>query len=484
MGRGTARKPRSPPLATPTRASMGVPLSDFDSTGPSPESQPSPVPHCAKCGGPSPVSDREWCDRCEAIDLGEDLGRQHPVPKAVQPPSAPLTVSIDPLAAWRTSERCHSLQALSLPISLDIKTEAQPAVLFPFFRCGDLGLLTGLAGCGKTTFASDLILAMILPRSLQGAGKSIAGLFRADELWSRSGRVAIIDAEGSQEEWAIRLRRTVISRGLDPDLPEIQDHILTRLHYFDAFDLGLSNPQTWPDACRETILLLDSLHCRFVVMDSLASVWCPPSVNEQEWIVRAMIPWRDQGRRMDVTSLILAHTARPSKDRPSSSTGMPLGSSRQEANADVVLSLSQSKTGCKLTVNKQRRAWWIAKGVSAELTWGDRGAGFVGTVGGSSWSDWPPGTIPPALSIHYVAILETLMRARSPLTQEALTERSGVNRPEVSRALALFLIPKRLVDQVGGSGHTGSPFVYVATDAGKAALTYHRKIEPEEKKKS
>ena len=249
----------------------------------------------------------------------------------------------------------------------------EPAILHPFFGKGDLGILAGPAGCGKTTAALNILLSFVVP---QMEGASLDGVFRVGEVFSARARVALVDAENPKDRCGSMVRGQLESRGIPIDAAG------DRLLHVDARDLIGRHGASATDRAIALARLLARREVEFFVGDSIARIFDPEDVRSEGWVQRCLVPFRHECQRLGISGLFLAHTARPG-EKASGPQG-PFGSVFQDAQTDVVLmarSLDAKGSGIRIEHKKSRRPRRIRGNTAVEWK-------FTGDGGYSVRSDW------------------------------------------------------------------------------------------------
>jgi hypothetical protein len=234
----------------------------------------------------------------------------------------------------------------------------EPAMLAPFCAPGDLLNISGPAGCGKTSIATDILLAAAHPGR---HGVALGGAMRFTEPSFGTLKCAVMDAETSKGRWDSMLARKCAQEGLCPE-------DLAGIRYLRASDFGLGQPSARAEHSLALAEALGRDQRRLAIIDTLAMTWAPRDMNNPDWVFDGLAPFRAECKNRGVTVIALTHTRRPTRDGPHA-VG-PIGTSYQENQADTQLIVSRLKgstAGIRMTATKSRRAFWIQQGALVEL---------------------------------------------------------------------------------------------------------------------
>ena len=277
------------------------------------------------------------------------------------------------------------LDILSVP-------STEPALLSPFWSAqeGDQIILSGKRAAGKTTLATDIAVAAVLP-CLRGL--ALGGLLRWNLELLANRRIAILDGENSSRRWESLIRRLLEHRGL---LNEENSRLVReRIIYLHAKDLGIRNVAEWTVRSEMVPLVLESENAAFYLLDSTGRFWAATNLSEMEWVQRGLSPLAEACKATSppISGLVLAHTRRSSAQDPSPVD--PLGSSTQENYTDGLINISRDgDSGISLRHEKNRRAWWISSGATVEINWPKNKLGFEPTGNwATTWSHESPDAV-------------------------------------------------------------------------------------------
>lgn len=319
----------------------------------------------------------------------------------------------------------------------------EPAMLAPFCAPGDLLNISGPAGCGKTSIATDVLLAAAHPGRL---GVALGGAMQFAELPFGKLKCAVIDAETSKGRWESMLARKCAQEGLNPkDLASIR--------YMRASDFGLGQPSTRAEHSLALAEALGRDQRKLVIIDTLAMTWAPRDMNNPEWVFDGLAQFRAECKNRGVTVIALTHTRRPTKDGPNP-VG-PIGTSYQENQADSQIIVSRLKgpsAGIRMTTTKSRRAFWIQQGSHIDLR-------FTVDLGyepdGNSLERWPhewPGAdaaTPPEVLGTQLRIEQMFRQsAGAPLTTPMIVATQSLSESSV-RAHCRKLAARGVIQRVG-----------------------------------
>lgn len=259
----------------------------------------------------------------------------------------------------------------------------EPASVSPFCACGDLLMASALAGCGKTTLATDILIGAAHP-SRQGI--AAGGLLRINHGGGEYTKCAVIDAESTLVRWSSVVRRKI-------ELYRLEPRHLSTIRYIRAYDFGLQSPSRREHNSRVLAAALAHDRRRLVIIDTLAAVWAPSNLNDPDWVFTGLKPFREACQEFGITIICFAHTSRRAGSESQSFS--PIGSSHQENQADALLAISRTKhhghTGINIVHRKSRRSFWIARDSSVYVRFTpEYGYEPLGN-GAQTWQhDWSP----------------------------------------------------------------------------------------------
>ena len=306
-----------------------------------------------------------------------------------EPPTAPWAdKAVSPEAARLLAAACF------LP---DKPPEIAEAILTPFIRPGDMAAFISLPDAGKTTLAADIIAACLLPQVTTGL--CLGGLFQANQTYFGAGStIAILDGENLPYDWSQTFQQILSNHGI-PWRSSRAAALRERLLHFDSDVTKLSSKLHREKAIPHIVEALVAANCSLLILDPSAGVFKPGNMNDQDWVLDGLRPLRKALRRADITSLVMTHTSRTTKDSFGNAAlrGNPFGSSTQEQVFDAWFFIEKFNSkkdgdtppGIKITMRKDRRAWWIERNSTAKLFFGTNGTGYT-IAEDPRWTAVPP----------------------------------------------------------------------------------------------
>jgi len=322
----------------------------------------------------------------------------------------------------------------------------EPALLAPLVGVGDLCLIAGSPGSGKTSLACSLLCGL-LHRSL--APFSLGGALVPNlDQFDGSG-VAIVDAENSKARWHSILNRYLASAGWNPS------RSLKMPLYVKPEALGVGVVEPTATFIRDKISRFADRSVRLIVVDSMIPVFRPVDAFKPEWVTSKLLPLLDACRSFGITVIILCHCSRDRAREPKELV-LPFGTMMQEAVADCVIGLqrprSRERYGIRLQAIKSRRAYWIRRGASVNVYFS--GDGHYESVDAESlWPLLPPdGDYVQPLSITQQKVLAALQRLGE-ASAETLSGELGMERKALGEHLTA-LHKKEFVAKFGGGPNT------------------------------
>jgi hypothetical protein len=226
-------------------------------------------------------------------------------------------------------------------------------ILFdPFVREGDLCMITGGHGVGKSTFAMDLMISAILSPAME-ENKALAGaLYLNTEIW-QGRKVAVIDYENTEEEWRECFHDSMEQRGYSPE-SDAAKICHGQILWIDGHSLELSDLKNSKDKITALLSALREAGVGLLFMDALHSAY-EVDMNSAEWVIRGLEPLRIALRDAFITFMPLVHTSRDFKGKLKKNKFLPMGTSQQEKCADAILGLEQNKKTNTLSVYLVKR---------------------------------------------------------------------------------------------------------------------------------
>lgn len=240
------------------------------------------------------------------------------------------------------------------PLNLHEAPAIEPTIIDPICAPGDTAIVAGGPGCGKTNLVSDIIVGWGHP---QRQNRALGGVLRINSTYSRNQRIAVIDGENTQDRWQTTILRKLKAEKLDVSLfGDVVDYVRPR-------EIGLYDPLSWTRQSENLAQALAERNVALVVVDTLGRMWSPEDPNRADWVQQAFSPFRSACQELDISVIALAHTRR-SQGRNDPGPVGPIGSTMQEAQADTLILMDMVKggTGCRLRLQKCRRAPWIRPG--------------------------------------------------------------------------------------------------------------------------
>lgn len=345
------------------------------------------------------------------------------------------------------------------------EVEHRPVLIEPFIRQGDLVMLTGAPGQGKSTLIADLMLACTLPEELPGAAELLAGGMKVNrEVLGVGPRIVVLDAENEPAEWSEFVESSAMARNMDMDHPAIR-WALAGMRWRRA------NDYLWDDLRQvrgEIDRLLDAceaLGTKILVIDSLHKIW-RRNLNDPEWVTEGLGVLKEQARLRGITTIALVHTSRDFKDKLRNNKYLPSYTSQQEKEADTIIGLKRVAKDnlLNLILVKRRAGKWNDEGSVCKVALSPTFGGYTELLEG--WVMEDPkvnGNIMKSLMAHHKRLLCELPADRT-FTFDDLDlgtkNRSAALRP---------LLARKVVEKVGGRGVRGNPYVFKVTDEGKLA---------------
>lgn len=350
------------------------------------------------------------------------------------------------------------------------EVDHRPVLIEPFVRQGDMVMITGAPGQGKSTLIADLITACCLPQEFANANHLLGGAMRVDRTVLGGGRrIVILDNENDPAEWNELVEATVRARGLEMDHPAVEWMLAgvrwRRCHDYNWDDLNQVDGeiQRLLDACEAlntAVLVLDSLHNMF-----------RKDLNSAEWVNRGLDVLRQQAKARGITTIALVHTSRDFKDKLARNKYLPAYSGQQEKCADTILGMQRrAKEGLlRMILVKRRAAKWNPEGSSAEVLLSPTHGGYTDCLQGWAFTDPKDGqNAMRGLSQRHGELLASL-DGRSVFTQADLPAKKRA-RVEATAAL----LRAGTIEVVSGKGRKGDPYTYKVTEIGKSVIEYLR----------
>ena len=263
------------------------------------------------------------------------------------------------------------------------ETSTRPVLFSPFIRQGDLVLITGDRGTGKSTAAVEFIATLFLPehqliedpltgsvsfdktRPIPHNAGAFAGALTASQgLWD--GRCAVIlDAENDVAEWLMLYQETLRSRSIMPDSLTARA-CAEFIRWRDAHDMPFNDLARFPHWVNDILIPeLKALNCGALFIDSTHKCWTR-DLNQPEWVANGLGYLKYACRANDMTIFSITHTSRDHANKSDDAKLLPSFSSQQEKEADTILGLVRMKSDNMLKVKlvKRRYAKW-----NPEDTW-------------------------------------------------------------------------------------------------------------------
>ncbi len=361
----------------------------------------------------------------------------------------------------------------------------RPLLLSPFIRRGDLCLVTGAKGSGKTTFLLDLVACLTLPshdtdgRAIEGANTMLAGAFRLTKDWHDGFKILIIDAENDLTEWRTILNDTLAARGIEHDSIEAtrarQRTKYMSAEYFPWNDLV--NFRKNFDAFFEAIVATEPVQA--VIIDSVHKLWTQ-DLNSPTWAVEGLGWMRKRFQEWGVTTFAIVHTSRDFEGKLPGNRFLPGYTSRQENEADCILGLERmvKDNALKVHLVKRRSAKWNAEGTYLRVNMSPTYGGYAGiSTAGNPWLHERPDATIRNLTRVELTTLSKLSRVDVPFTYADFGP--SINKSRLRRTLEA-LIASHFCEHLSGDGTKTSPKVFALTDDGLAAYRASRPSKPQE----
>jgi len=334
----------------------------------------------------------------------------------------------------------------------------RPVLIEPFIRLGDLVMLTGEKGQGKSTFIADLVMGCYLDTGADEDHWVGGGALRVDRELLEERNIVILDAENEVGDWKEMVVDAARARDVAVDDERVQEIIKNKVHHLNYEDFSLDpseNPRGHYEAGRALRDLLLELNCGILVIDPLHSVYVR-DLYKPEWVQMGLRPLRKELRAVGITTLAITHTSRDSRDKLDKNRYMPAGTSEQEKAADVIIGFNRHiKEGyLKLVLCKRRAAKWNQEYTVATLTLSIADAGYSHATSEWEFEDPRPKEVVSRLTDSEKAIFATIAAAGPEgLHMTAIEADKGY----VSKVIRNVLQKAGLVQVVGGTGKRGDP---------------------------
>lgn len=341
--------------------------------------------------------------------------------------------------------------------------------LAPFVREGDLCMITGERGQGKTTLMGDVIVSLLIDSDLPEDELVGAGAMKVDrKLWA--GRdVAVLDAENEPRDWSEVITQTAMARGIRPEDPAL-NRILQRVHHTSA-DIWSLDPSVPAAELHRASLVkaLVEMKVGLLIIDPLHSVYTR-DLNNPEWVTEGLARLRRALRRHKITLICLVHTSRFSPEKSRRNLYVPAYSSKQENEADCIIGMRRQvkENAVRLILVKRRTAKWNLEGSKAVLHFSLADGGYTSFV-----SDWKLEDPRPKESFVRLTDAEARIFLSCPADGPFNYEVLDGERAKVSKLVRQVLVKYGLADIHSGSGKKGDPYTFELTALGRSMREYY-----------
>ena len=352
-------------------------------------------------------------------------------------------------------------------------------LLAPFVRQGDLVLVTGDRGTGKSTAIMDIICSLILPphHLVEGPDGSIeqatetlvphhngafaGALTASQDVWNARTAV-ILDAENDTDEWRMLYEETMLQRGLRPDSFTAR-MVQQLIRWRDAHNIDFNDLDKFPTWVNTVFIPeLLALDCGAIFIDSTHKCWTK-DLNNPDWVARGLGYLKYACRKNNITIFSITHTSRDHKDKSDDAKLLPSFTSQQEKEADTILGLARRKKDNQLRIKlvKRRYAKW-----NQEDTW--LTVMMSPTYGGYSrvlhnpWLDERPCKEGEPVLTEAERSLLCKLPPDIPFDMNVIDGTPSYNRKLMEQGL----IPQNCAISLGGSGKRGDPYRYRLTELG------------------
>lgn len=372
-------------------------------------------------------------------------------------------------------------EPVHLPSLNTPEIQSRPILLSPFVRRGDLCLITGSKGSGKTTFLIDLLACLTLPshrddgHEIPGARTMLAGAFELTDVWSGTPpwKVLIIDAENDLTEWRDIFRDTIAARGLAENSTEAIA-ARERILYYDANDFPWNDLANFRRNFDTTFTdFIFRLSIRAVIIDSVHKLWTT-DLNSPTWAVEGLGYMRYRFQQWGVTTFAIVHTSRDFEGKLKHNRFLPGYTSRQENEADTIFGLERAVKHNALNVHlvKRRAAKWNDEGTKIKVILSPTYGGYERIAStGNPWTHEREPKEARRLDTREVAMLSRLARYWEPFSY---ADFGKANRSRVRQVLD-SLLASGFAHHVTGTGAPGNPKYFRLTELGKKRFKAQRR---------